>query len=438
MNSQAEIEDAIGAFPPSLNLTPLSRNPLQLPASTIDTVMRRPVSALRSRAALRAQPSGPVRTSIIAVTFNNLVFNRICFESLVLNTKSSDCEVLVVDNGSTDGTAEYAQSLVDMFGFRLIVNDRNLGFAPAVNLGLAKARGEVIVLLNNDTLVPPGWLEPLLEHLSNPEIGFAGPVTNRTGNEAQIETAYTTYGDLVDFSRRYCQTHAGMTFDIPMITMFCAAMRRDVYDQVGPLDERFEIGLFEDEDYSMRVRACGYRVVCAEDCFVHHFGQASLGKLAFEGKYGEVFHANRQRWEEKWGSAWKPHRRRTSEDYQDLVQEIRRVVARSVPQNSILAVVSKGDGELIDLEGRRAWHFPQAQDGEYSGYYPADSVEAIRLVEAARSNGADFLLFPDTAMWWLEHYKEFADYLYSHFQLQPFEHICTIFSLRNVTGTGRS
>ena len=88
--------------------------------------------------------------------------------------------------------------------------------------------------------------------------------------------------------------------------MFCVAMRRDLWERVGPLDEQFEFGMFEDEDYAMRVQAAGYRVDCAEDSFVHHFGQASLGKLAATDEYGPLFHANRKRWEEKWGRPWEP------------------------------------------------------------------------------------------------------------------------------------
>ncbi len=99
-------------------------------------------------------------------------------------------------------------------------------------------------------------------------------------------------------------------------------------EAIGPLDERFEIGLFEDDDYAMRVRQAGYRVVCAEDVFVHHFGQASIGRLGPTGQYGAVFHANRARWEEKWGVAWQPYERREKPAYRDLVGRIRQLVSR--------------------------------------------------------------------------------------------------------------
>ena len=67
--------------------------------------------------------------------------------------------------------------------------------------------------------------------------------------------------------------------------MFCLAMRRDAFERIGPLDQRFEIGMLEDDDYSLRAREAGYRVVCAEDTLVHHFGETSFGKLVAAGDY---------------------------------------------------------------------------------------------------------------------------------------------------------
>jgi GT2 family glycosyltransferase len=71
-----------------------------------------------------------------------------------------------------------------------------------------------------------------------------------------------------------------------------------VFASVGPLDEGFDVGMFED-DYARRVRDAGYRLVCDEAVFVHHFGEASLGELAGDGRDGEMFDANRRRFEEK-------------------------------------------------------------------------------------------------------------------------------------------
>jgi glycosyltransferase involved in cell wall biosynthesis len=313
----------------------------------------------------------------------------------------------------------------------VVFNADNLGFARANNQGLAIATGDVLILLNNDTLVPRGWLTRLVRHLEEPNIGLVGPVTNRIGNEAQIEVSYRTYAEFVQFARDYTQAHEGELFDIRMLAMFCLAMRRDVYERIGSLDERFEVGTLEDDDYAMRAHAAGYRVVCADDVFVHHFGQASFGKLVPTGEYGELLQANRRRFAEKWGVPWKPYQRRLTQRYQQLTGRIRETVRTTLPPNATVIVVSRGDEELLKLDARRAWHFPQTEEGVYAGYYPASSTEAIAHLEELRAKGAEFLLFPETAFWWLEYYGEFGQHLKSHYRvILHREDACMIFALR--------
>jgi GT2 family glycosyltransferase len=168
------------------------------------------------------------------------------------------------------------------------------------------AEGEYIVLLNNDTVVTDDWLEAMLRHLQNENIGMVGPVTNSIGNEAKIDTHYLNLEQMHDFASRYTVAHAGSHFDISMLAMFCVAMRRDVFNEIGTLDEMFGLGMFEDDDYSRRMHAAGYRTVCAEDAFIHHYGQASFGKLIETGEYQALWDRKQAYFESKWGG-WKPH-----------------------------------------------------------------------------------------------------------------------------------
>jgi hypothetical protein len=267
--------------------------------------------------------------------------------------------------------------------------------------------------------------------LEDPGIGLVGPVTNRIGNEAQVDVPYHTYGGFVQFARDYSRAHEGQLFEIRTLMMFCVAMRRNVYERIGLLDERFEIGTFEDDDYAMRVRSAGYRVVVAEDVFVHHFGEASFGKLVPTGEYIRLLRANRHRFEEKWGTHWEPHRHRPGERYRWLVRRIREVVPTALSPGITIAVVSKGDDELLRLDGRRAWHFPQTEEGQYAGYYPSDDAEAITQLEKLREKGAESLIFPETAFWWLEHYEGFKQHLESRYRVIAHqEDTCLIFDLR--------
>jgi GT2 family glycosyltransferase len=394
-------------FPDEMSLVPRSRNPILLQDDTISTVLNRAVPAyhaLESRAA-------PLVT-ILVVTFNNLLFTRMCLESLLANTHSPTYELLVVDNGSTDGTPDYLRQLSSKNRHvRVLLNDLNAGFAAANNQALSQAAGRDFVLLNNDTIVPEGWLADLVKHLDDPHIGLVGPTTNRLGNEAEIETTYRTYGEFRAFAEFVVDCGARTPFDIEIGSMFCLALRRSTYQRLGTIDERFRIGMFEDVDYSERARAAGLRVVCTRNAFVHHFGSATFGKLAAAGEFGPLFHENRRRWEAKWNRAWRPPSRLPNPVNEQLHRAISKAVEDSTLPDAAIVVVSKGDEELIRIlerTGRRAWHFPQMSDGTYAGHHPADSREILVGLGDLCAHGAEYLLIPSTSNWWLDHYPEFA------------------------------
>jgi hypothetical protein len=95
-------------------------------------------------------------------------------------------------------------------------------------------------------------------------------------------------------------------------------------------------------------------------------------------------------------------------------------------------VISKGDDELLRLDGKQGWHFPRATNGVYAGFYPADSAAAIAHLEELRAAGGDYLLIPETALWWLDHYAEFRRHLESHYRrvISRQQDGCVIFALQ--------
>ena len=194
--------------------------------------------------------------------------------------------------------------------------------------------------------------------------------------------------------------------------MFCAAMRRDVFEEVGPLDERFEVGMFEDDDYARRVREAGYSSRLRRGRVRPPLRRGVVrraGRRAASATASSI--ANRRRFEEKWGVEWKPHGRRVDPGYERLLERLRKAVREEVPPGATVLVVSRGDEELVGLDGHRALHFPQGDGGSFAGHHPADSDEAIAQLERLRESGADYLVLPATSLWWLEHYKGFRRHL---------------------------
>jgi len=123
--------------------------------------------------------------------------------------------------------------------------------------------------------------------------------------------------------------------------------------------------------------------------------------------------------------------------YRQLPDRIREAVGTTLPPEATVLVISKGDKELLQLGGRRAWHFPQREDGVYAGYYPDDSAAAIAHLEALHQKGAEFLLLPQTAFWWLEHYQEFRQHLENRYRLVLSDSdTCKIFALAESGGGG--
>jgi GT2 family glycosyltransferase len=412
-------------FPRALSLTPASRRPTLLADETTRAVLACPIP--RSQ---RPSESRDPEASIVVASFDSLPFTRLCLESVLAHTAPPEFELIVVDNNSRDGSREYLLELADRNRrVRLIANAQNFGFPAACNQGLAIARGKVLTLLNSDTMVAPGWLARLSTHLEDDSVGLVGPLTNRIGNEAEVATDYETWGGFLDEAARRAAAELGRTFELPTVTMFCLAMRRSVWERLGPLDADFGVGTLEDDDYSLRARRAGYRLLCAEDVLVHHFGEGSLGKLFEDGEYSRVIDRNRERFEHKWATPWEPYQRRQPAEYESLVEHVRQVLSARLPAGSTVLMVSKGDERLVELDGLRAWHFPCTPNGTWAGRHPADSAEAIAQLEELQEAGASYIAIPRPALWWLDFYEGLAMHLARRGGPLVEEDDCLVFAL---------
>jgi len=234
-------------------------------------------------------------TSIIIVTFNQLEYTRQCVESIRRMT-DEPYELIFVDNASSDGTAGYLESIP---GAKVIRNAENRGFPAAVNQGIAVAKGDQVLLLNNDTIVTTGWLGRLLATLrSDAKIGLVGPVSNLVGSEQQIQVSYDNRAGLDGFAWEWGKAHDRELVESSRLIGFCLLIRRAVIDAIGLLDEHFGIGCFEDDDYCVRAIRAGWRAVIALDAFVHHYGGRTFMGSGVD--FGALMKENERRFRDKW------------------------------------------------------------------------------------------------------------------------------------------
>ncbi|MCM3626014.1 glycosyltransferase family 2 protein [Paenibacillus glycanilyticus] len=231
-------------------------------------------------------------TSIIIPTYNALPLLRETISSIRRHTKEL-YELIVVDNGSTDGTLDFLKQQ------RIITISlpANTGFPAACNWGLRLARGEWLVLLNNDVLVTAEWLSRMQRTYDrDASIGIVGPLTNYASGRQQV--AMTARYE--EFAAQLSAEQDGKQEKVNRIIGFCMLFSRTFMKKVGLLDEQFSPGHFEDDDYCYRAYLAGYRVVIAKDAFVYHHGSASFGSYA-EDDIRQLLERNRQLFMDKWG-----------------------------------------------------------------------------------------------------------------------------------------
>jgi GT2 family glycosyltransferase/Flp pilus assembly protein TadD/2-polyprenyl-3-methyl-5-hydroxy-6-metoxy-1,4-benzoquinol methylase len=242
---------------------------------TAHTDVERPDEAKSALGApIDAPPTECGLTSIIILMHNQLDATRQCLASIEAHTPEKH-ELILVDNGSTDGTLDYVQDYAKACdNVRVIANCTNRGFAAGNNQGLALASGESILLLNNDTVVTNGWLGHMLAVFArHPETGVVGPRAHWvSGPQMVFEASYNTIQEMQQFAELWSTEHAGKNTTTTRLVGFCLLIRRSVVDRLGGLDERFGSGNFEDDDYCVRAALSGFEARIAQDVFIHHTG----------------------------------------------------------------------------------------------------------------------------------------------------------------------
>ena len=236
--------------------------------------------ALEAPQVVVAPKSRTPSVSIVIPTFNNLALTRQCLAALYQNTPAGFAEIIIVDNGSTDGTVPFLEAERNAGRLRAILNAQNLGFARGCNQGALEARGEFVLFLNNDTQTQPGWLDAMLSAARETQAGVVGCkllYPDGTIQHAGIEFI----NGVPDHQSRHAAADApevNQCREFDMVTGACFLMPKKLFLELGGFDEVFRNGV-EDVDLCLRVRAAGRKVVYEPKAVVTHHEGKSQGRF---------------------------------------------------------------------------------------------------------------------------------------------------------------
>lgn len=429
--------------------------------------------------------------SIIIPVFNQAPLTQRCLEAVV---GSGASEIVVVDDASTDSTPDVLAGFADAIHVVRHASNRgfatscNAGAAASkgdyllfLNNDTMPEEGWLDALVDYAERHPRAALVGAKLLYPDHTIQHAGVVICQDRYPRHLYGGFPGDHPATNQSRRF-----------QIVTAACALARRTAFDGSQGFDSAFRNG-FEDVDLCLRLSHAGHEIHYCADCRVVHLESVSPGRhrhdrenielyrqrwigqvrpddldyyvadgllrFVYEGRYPlileaspllatlegeqrqtETEHILRERSRQVAGllrentelSLALERQAQGSPElrYQRLRDQIRLEVERTVPRGATVLVISKGDGALVDLPNRRGWHFPQTEHGAYAGQHPADSREAIRRLEALRTQGAEYLVIPATSRWWLDYYAEFHEHLESHFSRQPVAgDSCEIYSL---------
>ncbi|WP_308635571.1 glycosyltransferase family 2 protein [Paenibacillus silvisoli] len=237
-------------------------------------------------------------TSIIIPSYNGLPLLEDAVAAIRRYTDPQETpyELIVVDNGSTDGTCRWCVRE----GITCLSLAQNKGFPFACNRGLRAAVGEFLLLLNNDVTVSAGWLSAMQRTLTfREDIGMVGPVSNYVSGRQQVEYAFATMEEFHGRAAEVLVKEAKRSESMMRLVGFCMLFKRSLYERIGELDERFSPGHYEDDDYCLRARMHGFNLLMCRDVFVHHRGSASF-KRSNPVEVQRLVERNRQHFISKW------------------------------------------------------------------------------------------------------------------------------------------
>ncbi len=247
--------------------------------------------------------SATPRVTVVIPVYNHFEHTHTCLRSLAAQPSGVPFEVIVVDDGSTDRTDELLQQVA---GLELVCNPENLGFIGACNAGLAKARGEFVVFLNNDTAVGRDWLLHLVRTFEErPDAGLVGAkLVYPDGRLQEAGGIVFSDGSGWNYGRFDDPAHPSYNFvrEVDYCSGAAIMLRTELMRRFGGFDERYKPAYYEDTDLAFKVREAGLRCYLQPASQVVHFEGVSSGTDTSTGiKRFQVI--NQEKFVERWKAA---------------------------------------------------------------------------------------------------------------------------------------
>jgi GT2 family glycosyltransferase len=246
------------------------------------------------------RPQGDPLVSVIIPVYGKLEYTLMCLRSIARNRPQCSFEVVVVDDKSPDNTAEELQRI---FGLRLVINEKNLGFVRSCNHGAQQARGKFVCFLNNDTEVKPGWLDELLTTFHTfPNVGMVGSKFVYPDGSLQ-EAGGILWNDGSAWNYGRGQDSSRSVFNFARETDYCSGasilISKALFEQLGRFDERYVPAYNEDSSLAFEVRKAGYTVIYQpKSVVVHHEGISNGTSTATGIKAYQV--SNQRKFQDLW------------------------------------------------------------------------------------------------------------------------------------------
>lgn len=234
------------------------------------------------------------KVSIVVLAYNNLKYTKSCVEGILKNTKNIDYELILVNNGSTDETKAFFDSVK---GAKVIHLKYNLHVVKGFNIGMMAAEGKYCAAVCNDFIFPSNWLNNLLTCIeSDPDIGYVSPGSTNISNLQQIPIPFTTIEDFQEKARKYNVSDPRKWEERVVLLPDVLCCPTALLERIGYYDTRFFRGEFLDDDISFRIRRAGYKLIYCADTVTHHFcsittesdhqkGSLEEGRKSFFKKY---------------------------------------------------------------------------------------------------------------------------------------------------------